>query len=98
TEYLALDLKRADAEVARARASAADAERDFRRKEELIAKGSVARAAYDRSQSSYDAARAGVQAAEAARDLARQKMADAVLHSPITGVVAERKTAVGERL
>jgi RND family efflux transporter MFP subunit len=98
TEYLALDLKRADAEVARASASAADAERDFRRKEELIAKGSVARAAYDRSQSGYDAARAGVQAAEAARDLARQKMADAVLHSPITGVVAERKTAVGERL
>jgi RND family efflux transporter MFP subunit len=98
TEYLALDLKRADAEVARAKAAAAEAERDFRRKEELIAKGSVARAAYDRSQSSYDAARAGVQAAEAARDLARQKLADAVLRSPITGVVAERKTAVGERL
>lgn len=98
TEYLALDLKRADADVARARAMAADAERDFKRKEDLVAKGSVARAAYDRSQSNYQAAQAGVASAEATRDLARQKLADAVLHSPINGVVAERKTAAGERL
>ena len=98
TQYLSLELKRADAEVARAKASAADAERDFKRKEELIAKGSVARAAYDRSQSTYDAAQAGVAAAEAARDLARQRLADAVLHSPITGVVAERRADAGERL
>jgi membrane fusion protein (multidrug efflux system) len=98
TEYLSLELKRADAEVARAKASAADAERDFKRKEELIAKGSVARAAYDRSQSAYDAAQAGVAAAEAARDLARQRLSDAVLHSPITGVVAERRADAGERL
>lgn len=98
TEYLALELKSADAEVARAKASAADAERDFKRKEELIAKGSVARAAYDRSQSSYEAARATVAAAEANRDLARQKLQDAVLHSPISGVVAERRADVGERL
>jgi len=98
TEYLALDLKRADAEVARAKASAADAERDYKRKEDLVAKGSVARAAFDRSQSNYQAAQAGVESAEAGRDLARQKLADAVLRSPITGVVAERKTAAGERL
>lgn len=98
TEYLALELKSADAEVARAKASAADAERDFKRKEELIAKGSVARAAYDRSQSSYEAARATVAAAEANRELARQKLRDAVLHSPISGVVAERRADVGERL
>jgi membrane fusion protein (multidrug efflux system) len=98
TQYLALDLKRADAEVARAKAAAADAERDFKRKEDLVAKGSVARAAYDRSQSNYQAAQAGVASAEADRDLARQKLADAVLHSPISGVVAERKTAAGERL
>ena len=98
TQYLSLELKRADADVARAKAAANDAERDFKRKEELIAKGSVARAAYDRSQSAYDAAQAGVAAAEAARDLARQRLADAVLHSPITGVVAERRADAGERL
>jgi RND family efflux transporter MFP subunit len=98
TQYLSLDLKRAEAEVARAAASEAEAERDFGRKEELIAKGSVAQAAYDRSQSGYAAAQAAVAAAEAARDLARQRLEDAVLRSPISGVVAERRADVGERL
>ncbi len=98
TEYLSLDLKRAEAEVARARAAAGESERDFRRKEELVAKDSVSKAAYDRSQSNHQAALASVAAAEADRDLARQKLADAVLRSPITGVVAERRADAGERL
>lgn len=98
TEYLNLELKQAEAEVARAKAAAAEAERDFKRKEELLGKESVSRAAYDRSQSSYQSALAAVAAAEAARDLARQRVRDAVLVSPITGVVAERRTNVGERL
>jgi membrane fusion protein (multidrug efflux system) len=98
TQYLALDLKRADAEVARARAAAADAERDFHRKEELLGKQSVSQAAYDRSKSAYDSMLAAVASAEASRDLSRQKLADAVLRSPLTGVVSERRTEVGERL
>jgi membrane fusion protein (multidrug efflux system) len=98
TQYLLLDLKRADAEVARARAAAADAERDFKRKQELLAKDSVAKAAFDRSETAFQAAQAATQSAEASRDLARQHLADAVLVSPITGVIAERRTDVGERL
>jgi RND family efflux transporter MFP subunit len=98
TQYLALELKSAEAEVARARAAAAEAERDFKRKEELLAKESVARAAYDRSQSGYQTALASVAAAEAGRDMARQRLADATLFSPISGVVAERRTDAGERL
>lgn len=98
TEYLTLALKQADAQVAQARAAASEAERDFKRKEELLAKESVSRAAYDRSRSSYDSAVAAVAAAEAGRDLARQQVKDAVLVAPITGVVEERRTDVGERL
>lgn len=98
TEYLALELKQTEAEVARARAAASEAERDFKRKEELLAKESVSQAAYDRSRSAHDSALAAVAAAEAARDLARQKLRDVTLVSPITGVVAERRTDVGERL
>lgn len=98
TEYLTLALKQAEAQVAQARAAASEAERDFKRKEELLAKESVSRAAYDRSKSSYDSAVAAVAAAEAGRDLARQQVRDAVLVAPITGVVAERRTDVGERL
>lgn len=98
TQYLQLDLKRAEADVARARASAADAERDFKRKQDLIAKDSVSRAAYDRSETAFQAAQAATQSTEAARDLAKQRLADAVLRSPITGVIAEKRTDVGERM
>ena len=98
TEYLWLELKQADAEVARAKASASEAERDFKRKGDLLAKESVSQAAYDRSRSSHESALAAVAAAEAGRDLARQRVRDAVLVSPITGVVAEKRTDVGERL
>jgi len=98
TEYLSLDLQRASADLARAQAAAEDAERDLNRKKELIAKGSVAQAAYDRSASASAQARAAVASGVAARDLARQRLADAVLRSPIDGVVAERRTDVGQRL
>lgn len=98
TEYLRLDLQRAEADLARAHAATQDAERDLGRKKELIAKNSVSQAAYDRSSSAYDAAKAAEQSAVAARDLAHQRMEDAVLRSPIDGVVAERRTDVGERL
>ena len=98
TQYLELDLKRTEADVARAHAAVEDAERDFKRKQDLIGKGSVSQAAYDKSHAAYDAAVAAVGSAEAARDLARQHLADSVLVSPLDGVVAERRTDVGERL
>ena len=98
TQYLLLDLKRAEADLARAKAAADDAERDFKRKQELLAKESVAKAAYDRSQTAFAAAQAATQSAAAARDLAKQHLDDAVLRSPITGVIAEKRTDVGERL
>lgn len=98
SEYLALELKRADAEVARTKAAASEAERDFKRKEELLAKESVSQAAFDRSRSAHESALAAVAAAEADRDLARQKLRDVTLVSPITGVVAEKRTNVGEHM
>jgi RND family efflux transporter MFP subunit len=98
TQYLELDLKRTEADVARAKAAADDAERDFKRKQELLAKDSVAKAAYDRSQTAFASAKAATQSAEAARDLAKQHLEDAVLRSPITGVIAEKRTDVGERM
>ncbi len=98
TEYLALDLERTQADLSRAQAAADDARRDLGRKKELIAKSSVSQAAYDRSDSAFAQAQAAVGSAVAARDLARQRLADAVLRSPIDGVVAERRTDVGQRL
>jgi membrane fusion protein, multidrug efflux system len=98
TDYLKLDLARAEAELARAEAAARDAERDFERKKGLSTKGSVSQAAYDRSQSGSEQAAAARAAARAALDTVRQRLADAVLTSPVDGVVAARRTDVGERL
>ena len=98
TDYVKLDLARAEADLARANAAAKDAERDFDRKKGLATKGSVSQATYDRSQAGAEQATASRAAAQAALDTARQRLADAVLTSPVDGVVAARRTDVGERL
>ena len=98
TDYLSLDVQRAQAEAERAAAALSEAERDYARKQELLAKGSVTQAIHDRSRSGFDQARAGKSAADAALALARRRLADAVLLAPFDGVIAERHTDVGERL
>jgi membrane fusion protein (multidrug efflux system) len=98
TEYLKLDVARAEAEAARAAAALTEAERDFARKKELVGRESVAQAAYDRSVAAFEGAKAARLSAQAGLDLARQRLADAVLRAPLDGVVLERRTDVGERL
>jgi membrane fusion protein (multidrug efflux system) len=98
TDYPRLNLQRAEADVARAKAAEDDARRDFQRKQELMAKDSIPRATFDRSQSTFEQAEAARASAVAAADMFRQQLADSVLRSPIDGVVAERRTDVGQRL
>jgi len=98
TDYLRLELQRAEAEKARADAAAAEARRDFERKKDLIAKGSVSQALYDRSKASFEQAEAARAATEAALALARQRLTDATLVSPIDGLIVERRVDVGERM
>ncbi len=98
TDYLRLDVERAGAELARANAALAEAERDFRRKEELRQKESVPQAVFDRSRGAFDQARAAKAGAETGVRIARQRLADAVIRSPLNGVIAERRTDAGEYL
>jgi membrane fusion protein, multidrug efflux system len=98
TDYVRLNLQRAEADVARARAAADDARRDLDRKKELIAKQSIPQATFDRSQSAFDQAQAALQSAGAQAALYRQQLSDSTLRSPIDGVVAEKRTEVGQRL
>ncbi len=97
-DYLKIEVDRAQAAVARAKAAEGEARRDFERKEGLVAKGSVSQAVYDRTRATLDQAEATRAEADAALSLAKQRLADAVMVSPIDGIVAERKTEVGERL
>jgi membrane fusion protein (multidrug efflux system) len=98
TDYLRLNLQRAEAEVTRAKAAEEEAKRDVARKKELIGKESIPQATMDRSQSMYEQNSAARQSAEAQAALFRQQIADSTLRSPIDGVVAEKKTEVGQRL
>jgi len=98
TDYLRINLQRAEADLARAKAAEEDARRDVARKKELIAKESIPQATMDRSQSMYDQATAARQGAEAQVALLRQQINDSTLRSPINGVVAEKRTDVGQRL
>lgn len=98
TDYPRLNLERANADIARAVAAEQDAQRDLARKKELIAKESIPQATYDRSLAMYDQARAAKQSAQAQAAIYRQQIADSTLRSPIDGVVAEKRTDVGQRL
>ncbi len=82
TDYARLDLQRAEAELARARAAEADASRELDRKKELRAKDSIPQSLFDRTQSAWEQATAARQSAEAAVGIARQRLADVVLRSP----------------
>ncbi len=98
TDYPRLNLEKAVADIARAVSAEQDAQRDLNRKKELIAKESIPQAAYDRSQAMFDQARASRLSAEAQAAIFRQQMSDSTLRSPIDGVVAEKRTDVGQRL
>lgn len=98
TEYLVLELQRAEAALGRTRAAAEEAKRDHERKEQLAGKGSVSGALNDRTRAVREQAEATQAEAEAALALARQRLQDATLVSPIDGVVAERLADPGERL
>lgn len=98
SDYLKIEVDRAEASLARAKAAEGEARRDYERKEGLVGKGSVSQAVYDRTKATLDQAEASRAEAQAALALARQRLADAVMASPIDGIVAERRTDVGERL
>ncbi len=98
TDYLRLEVARAAAEAARARAAATEARSEFERKTGLLQKGSVSQAVFDRAQGAHDQTRAAAQAAAAAEALARQKLTDATVLSPVDGVVVSRRADVGEHI
>ena len=98
SDYVRLNLRSAEAEAARARAARDEAARDLERKKELIAKDSIPRATYDRSQAVYEQTSAAVSAANAQVALLRQQIADSTLRSPVDGIIAEKRTDVGARL
>jgi membrane fusion protein, multidrug efflux system len=98
TDYIRLDIQRAEADLARAKAAEADARREIDRKKGLLASESIPQATFDRAQAALDQAQAGRTSAQVVLATAKQRLTDSVIRSPMTGVVSERRTNVGEHL
>jgi RND family efflux transporter MFP subunit len=98
SDYARINLRSAQADVARARAARDEAARDLERKKELVAKNSIPKATFDRSQAMFEQASAALSGANAQVSLLNQQIADSTLRSPVDGIVAEKRTDVGARL
>jgi len=98
TDYTRLNLQKAEADAQRAAAAEADAQHDLDRKKELIKNNSIPQATFDRTEAAYDQAHAAKASMLAQAAIYRQQLQDSVLRSPIDGVVAEKRTEVGQRL
>lgn len=86
----------AEAAVASARAELRDAEANWKRTDEIFARGLIARAQLDAAIARRDAARASLSAAEAQLRSAGQNVDYTVLRAPFAGVITRRFVNVGE--
>jgi RND family efflux transporter MFP subunit len=98
SDYARINLQAAEAESARAKAARDEAARDLERKKELVAKNSIPKATFDRSQAMFEQTTAAYAGANAQVALLRQQIADSTMRSPVDGIVAEKRTDVGARL
>jgi len=97
TEYQAR-VKQARDQADAAKAQIDIAQRQFDNNRALVNQGFISTTALDTSASNLAAAQANYQAALAALDVTKKALADTVLRSPISGLVAQRLAQPGERV
>ncbi len=97
SEYQAR-VRQAQQQADAAKAQVDIAQRQFENNQALVNQGFISQTALLNSQASLNGAKATHAAALAALDLANKSLADATLHSPLTGVIAQRLAQPGERV
>jgi RND family efflux transporter MFP subunit len=91
-------VRQAQQQADAAKAQVDIAQRQFENNQALVNQGFISQTALLNSQASLNGAKATHSAALAALDLANKSLADATLHSPLTGVIAQRLAQPGERV
>ena len=86
----------AQAQIAAARASAVNAEADYKRIREIHARGLVATSQLDQAKAARDAAQAALNAARAQSRQIGQQVDYTVVRAPYAGIVTQRFVEVGE--
>jgi RND family efflux transporter MFP subunit len=96
TESIRLQLRQAEAGVAVAEASRADALRNKERMDRLIKENAVSEMQREKIQLAYDAAAAQLEQAQAGLNLARHALNVSIMKAPFAGVVATKNAEVGD--
>jgi RND family efflux transporter MFP subunit len=96
TESIRLQLRQAEAGVAVAEASQADALRNKERMDRLIKENAVSEMQREKVQLAYDAAAAQLEQARAGLNLARHALDVSIMKAPFAGVVASKNAEVGD--
>ena len=96
TESIRLQLRQAEAGVAVAEASHADALRNKERMDRLIKESAVSEMQREKIQLAYDAAAAQLEQARAGLNLARHALDVSIMKAPFAGVVASKNAEVGD--
>lgn len=96
TESIRLLLKQAEAGVAVAEASHADARRNKERMDRLIKENAVSEMQREKIQLAFDAAAAQLEQARAGLNLARHALDVSLMKAPFAGVVASKNAEVGD--
>ena len=96
TESIRLQLRQAEAGVAVAEASFADALRNKDRMDRLIKENAVSAMQVEKIQLAYDAAAAQLEQARAGLNLARHALDVSIMKAPFAGVIASKNAEVGD--
>jgi RND family efflux transporter MFP subunit len=96
TDSIRLQLKQAEAGVAVAEASHADALRNRERMDRLIKENAVSEQQREKIQLAYDAAAAQLEQARAGLNLAKHALDVSLMKAPFSGVVASKNAEVGD--
>lgn len=93
-----LEVQRAQAALAQARAQERNAEAEFNRARELYENASISLSEYDAARAAFESARESVNAYERSLELARLQLSYARLTAPLAGAVAAVDVEVNENV
>ena len=86
----------AQAQLGSLKAQQAQALLDCERNEQMLKKGAIARADYDKSKTACETTKWSVAGAEARKTLTAEALRDTEIRAPFSGLIVERKVSPGE--
>ena len=93
---LGAQAQEAAAQVESAKAQEAQAKLDCARTEQMLQKGAISKADYDKAHTACESTKWSVSAAEARRTLTAEALRDTEIRAPFSGMVIERFVTAGE--